>query len=425
MRISLALLAASVVSGIRLTIDPMKHSVTPVTRSDFDSVISKFRDRQIAVVYFYKPDESDSSRYFEAFNSVAADLRGMFKFAGVNCADQGKLCKDEGVESSAEFPVVMIYPLRPLPAEALPRADLDKLDEEKGLRKTLYRLLSSDHVKVLSEDNLDSFVAQEDHLPNVILFSSKKSTPPLFKAISTEFSKEMHFGFFPSPSETVLKRFKIKSESSLPKLVLHESGHGKKTQLYDGDLNYAAIHEWINLRRETFARGGGYDHTAASGGDESGKPAQSKPIKPWLTQDIPEVYKQSHKDVCFKHDEGLCVIYLKEGSELTEEETSMLKQLKSSTADESIKFRFMWMDMSTESEFRNLFNPESLPNVVIFNPHKRLRFTTPLEDAVESASPISNLIDKIVAGEGRFKMVPGQELPGFADKKKQEVKEEL
>lgn len=421
----------NIVTGIRLTIDPMKHSVTPVTRSDFDAVISKFRDRQIAVVYYYKPDESDSSRYFEAFNSVAADLRGMFKFAGVNCADQAKLCKDEGITSSSEFPVVMVYPLRPLPAEPLPREDLEKLNEDKGLRKTLYRLLSSEHVTTLSEDKLDNFVDSEDHLPRVILFSSKKSTPPLYKALSTEFSKEMHFGFFPSPSEAVLKRFKIKGgESGLPKLILQESGHGKKTQTYDGDLNFSAIHEWINLRRETFARGGGFDHTAATGGDggaDGSKPTTpSKPIKPWLSQEIPEVYKQSHKDVCFKHDEGLCVIYLKEGSELSAEETSMLKSLKSSTADESIKFRFMWMDMSTETEFKDLFKPESLPNVVIFNPHKRLRFTTPLEDAIESPEPIANLIDKIVAGEGRFKMVPGQELPAFVDRKKQQgVKEEL
>jgi len=389
-------------------------------------VISKFRDRQIAVVYYYKPDESDSSRYFEAFNSVAADLRGMFKFAGVNCADQAKLCKDEGVNNSAEFPVVMIYPLRPLTAEPLPRADLDKLDDEKGLRKTLYRLLTSEHVTSLSEDKIESFLGQEDHLPKVILFSSKKSTPPLYKALSTEFSKEMHFGFFPSPSEAVLKKFKIKGESSLPKLVLQESGHGKKTQMYDGELNFSAIHEWINLRRETFARGGGFDHTAATGGEGAAKPTVTKPIKPWLSQEIPEVYKQSHKDVCFKHDEGLCVIYLKEGSELTEAETNMLKGLKSNKADESIKFRFMWMDMSSETEFRDLFKPETLPNVVIFNPHKRLRFTTPLEDAIESAEPIDKLIDKIVAGEGRFKMVPGQELPAFADRKKQQdVKEEL
>jgi len=417
---SILAIAAGTGAGINLTIDPMKHSVTPLTRSDFDSVISKFRDRQVSVVYYYKPDESDSSRYFEEFNTVAADLRGIFKFAGVNCADQAKLCKDEGLGGSdVEFPVIMLYPLRPLAAEPLPRSDLEKIGDEKGLRRTLYRLLSADHVTALTEESIESFMAQEDHLPKVVLFSNKKNTPPLYKALSTEFSKEMHFGFFPNPSETILKKYKIKS--ALPKLILQESGHGKKTQTYDGDLNFNAIHEWINLRRETFARGGGFDHTATEGSSNS-----TPSPKPWLSQEVPEVYKQSHKDVCFKYDEGLCVIYLKEGSELTASETEMLKSVKSKTADESIHFRFMWMDMSSETGFRDLFKPESLPNFVIFNPHKRLRFTTPVEDPVNDASVITSMIDKIVAGEGRFKMVPGNELPAFTDRKKAAAtKEEL
>jgi hypothetical protein len=252
------------------------------------------------------------------------------------------------------------------------------------------------------------------------LLSNKKNTPPLFKAISTEFAKEMSFGFLPNPSESILKRFKLK-ESSLPKIVLHETNHqGKrKSQIYDGELKYQGIHEWVNLRRETFARGGGFDHTMS--GDA---PTQSAPpSRPWLSQDIPEVYKQSHKDVCFKSDEGLCVIYLIEG-DITEGDTKMLRKLKLEKSDESIHFRFMWLNVATETGFRDLFNPETLPNVVVFNPHKRLRFAGPLEDAASEAS-IGNLIEKIAAGEGRFKMVPGQTLPAFADRKKEQKKEEL
>jgi hypothetical protein len=295
-------------------------------------------------------------------------------------------------------------------------------DEKKGLRKTLYRLLSGEHVTNLSDESIDAFMAQEDHLPKVVLFSNKKNTPSLYKALSTEFSKEMHFGFFANPSDSILKKFKIKS-GQLPKLLLQESGHGKKTQIYDGELNFSSIHEWINLRRETFARGGGFDHTAASS-SEGGQPSAPKP---WLTQEIPEVYKQSHKDVCFKHDDGLCVIYLKEGNELSAAELELLKSVKAKTAGESIHFRFMWMDVSIESGFRELFDPSVLPNFVIFNPHKRLRYTTPVDDPVTDGSAISSMIEKIVAGEGRFKMVPGQELPAFVDRKKAaaQAKEEL
>lgn len=421
MRFILSVIAAlvSAVSGIRLTINPMKHSVVSVTRSDFDSVISKFRDRQISAVYYYKPDESDSSRYFEQFNQVATELRGMFKFAAVNCDDQAKLCKDEGAEG--EFPVIMIYPLRPLPAEALAREDLDKLADEKGLKRTLYRQLSSEHVTSLSDEKLESFLNHEDHIPKIILLSNKKAVPPLFKALSTEFGKEMSFGFYPSPSEDVLKRFKVKS-SDLPKLVLQESSHQGKKKItnYDGELNFQAIHEWANLRRETFARGGGFDHTV----DTANAGQTQAPARPWLSQEVPEVYKQSHKDVCFKFDEGLCVIYLTD-KEISDQETSMLKKVKSAKSGESIQFRYMWLNVEKEQGFKDLFNAESLPNVVIFNPHKRLRFAGPLDESADE-SKIANLIDKIVVGEGRFKMVPGQQLPAFADRKaEQKEKDEL
>jgi hypothetical protein len=145
-----------------------------------------------------------------------------------------------------------------------------------------------------------------------------------------------------------------------------------------------------------------------------------------MTQEIPEVYKASHKDVCFRFDEGLCVIFLKDG-EVSESETAMLKKIKASVADETIKFRFMWMDLSKETGFRELFGAESLPNVVIFNPHKRMRFAGPVEDAANKESVIKGLIEKIIAGEGRFKVVPGQQLPAFADRKAatEQKKEEL
>ena len=416
----LAALGIALSSAARLTIEPMKHSVVPITRSDFDSIISKFRDRTASVVYFYKVEDADSVKFFEPFNQVAAELRGMFKFAAVNCDDQEKLCKDEGVALNGQFPQISVYPMRPLSAEFVPREDLDKLADEKGLKKTLYKLLSGEYVKSVTEDSLEAFLSHEEHIPKVILFSNRKSTPPLFKSISTEFNREMEFGFFANPSDATMKKFKVKS---LPRLVLQESSNqGKrKSQIYDGDLNFQAIHEWVNLRRETFARGGGFDHTQSATEGGSGT-STSAPLRPWMAQEIPEMYKASHKDICFRFDEGLCVIYIKDG-EISEQETSMLKKIKSGLVDESIRFRFMWMDLAKETGFKDLFSPDSLPNIVVFNPHKRIRFAGPIAETATGDS-IKNLIEKIAAGEGRFKVVPGQQLPAFADRKASAADEE-
>ena len=36
-------------------------------------------------------------------------------------------------------------------------------------------------------------------------------------------------------------------------------------------------------------------------------------------------------------------------------------------------FKWMWIDLKVETEFKDLFDAEMMPGVVVFNPHKRLR----------------------------------------------------
>ena len=77
--------------------------------------------------------------------------------------------------------------------------------------------------------------------------------------------------------------------------------------------------------------------------------------------------------------------------------------------------------MKVETEFKELFEPEAMPGVVVFNPHKRLRFTK-LEGKTASAQSIRELIDKIQGGDARFTMVKGQKLPKWADRPKGDKK---
>merc|ERR1711972_1229341 len=81
------------------------------------------------------------------------------------------------------------------------------------------------------------------------------------------------------------------------------------------------------------------------------------------------------------------------------------------------RMKFMWIDLNVETEFKTLFDPAMLPSAVVFNPHKRLRFTK-LDHGEENEVKgdevgISNLLDKVLGGDARFKMVPGQKLPAW------------
>jgi len=153
--------------------------------------------------------------------------------------------------------------------------------------------------------------------------------------------------------------------------------------------------------------------------------------KPWLVQEVPELTGKSISDICFK-GEGLCVIYLKNGELSKPEEdmlTTMSKKFTSHLSDRGAKMKFMWINLAVEKEFSALFEATQLPSAVVFNPHKRLRFAK-LEHGEDNsikgdAQSIGSLVDKVLGGDARFKMVPGQKLPSWAVREKADKKSEL
>ena len=78
--------------------------------------------------------------------------------------------------------------------------------------------------------------------------------------------------------------------------------HGEKAPIkYDGEtFSYKELFEFINIYSETFV-----DPNAASKAADEG----SKAKKPWMSQPIPFLSKESANDICLKKD-GLCVIYV-------------------------------------------------------------------------------------------------------------------
>jgi len=209
----------------------------------------------------------------------------------------------------------------------------------------------------------------------------------------------------------VVKRFKVKT---FPSIVMHRRGTAGKMEdeIYKGEMKFQEIMQWVNLYSES----GMGDQVSGAG--KEGEPVED--AKPWRAQDIPEVTGPSHKDVCFK-SEGLCVIYLKSGGPLSGDEEAMLKSLSekhtSQLSGRGTVLKWMWMDLAVEEGFKTLFDVETLPGVVVFNPHKRLRYTKPELEAPVTAADVDNLIEKILGGDARFKIVKGQKLPAFAVRK--------
>merc|ERR1712087_804839 len=226
--------------------------------------------------------------------------------------------------------------------------------------------------------------------------------------MGTVFKRTVKFGFATEEDKDLVAKFKVKK---YPTVLMQRGSKAEIKEEYKGEMKFGALKDWVNLHSES----GMGDKVAGAGGKEE---ESIEEAKPWLVQEVPELTAKSQQDICFK-GEGLCVIYLKEG-ELTPDETDMLtglsKKFTSQLSDRGAKMKWMWLNLGIETEYKDLFAPTAMPSAIVFNPHKRLRWTklSDDDDVKADQSTISNLMDKVLGGDARFKMVPGQKLPGWA-----------
>jgi len=402
--IAAAALLPCLADGKKIKIEAMQHDIQQITPQNFDGVISKFRDSAVSAVWYFEEDNKADQAFFDEYNKLAGDMKGMMKVTAVSCSDSKPFCTKNGVK---ETPHIQIYPVNPQPTFKFE----GKL-EAKALGGKLSKLFL-DQSTIVTKENVDAFATGDPTKPKVFLFSNKKSPPTIFKALSSEtvFRRTVKFGFVGEDQADVVAKYKV---TKFPTVIMQRGSKAEIKETFKGEMTFEGLKNWVNLHSES----GMGDKVQGAGGKEE---VSVEEAKPWLVQEVPELTSKSQADICFK-GEGLCVIYLKDGG-LSQEETDMLvglsKKFTSQLSDRGAKMKWMWIDLSIEAEFKKLFAPTQLPSAVVFNPHKRLRFAA-LDHGDEDApvkgdtDGLTNLMDKVLGGDARFKMVPGQKLPSWA-----------
>jgi len=326
----------------------------------------------------------------------------------MNCNDWPKFCTKNNVKTT---PAIMLYPVNPFPAFMF-----EGKMELKAISSKLSKMIPDQSVR-LTKDNVDAWLTSDVSKPKVIVFSNKKSPPTILKALSSDtvFRRTAKFGFVTEDEADVCAKFKVKK---FPSVVMQRKvGQEFKKETFGGDINFLNLQAWVNPYTES----GVGDKVGTKSGDQN-EGGSVEDDQPWLNQEVPEMTAKSSSSICFK-GEGLCVIFLKDGA-ADQKEIDMLsglsKKFTSQLSDRGAKMKWMWMNLAIETGFKDLFKPTKFPSAVVFNPHKRLRFTKPEalhgEDDAATADEagLTALMDKVLGGDARFAPVPGQKLPGWA-----------
>ena len=270
----------------------------------------------------------------------------MFRVGAIDCHDTAALCKKLDVDTTI-LPYFRVLPPTPIPAQDYkPEGEIDT----DKLKKMAYRYIGNNTVEI-TQTNFDTFKDDRVATPNLLLFTEKKGTPIVYRALSTYFSKTLDFGVVRKSDAFLIKKFKIEK---FPTFVLLKNK--EKPNYYNGgSFTYQDLFEFINVYSETFVFG------KDDGKDEGPKAAS----KPWLNEPLPFLNKDSGNDLCLVKDGTLCVMYVVPNAAASDQTViDALQTVKVdfvANTESRIRFSFMRLDMSAEPELSKALKLSDTP----------------------------------------------------------------
>lgn len=395
-RLFLTILLSLVFSSLSYPLyDVSKSNVVNLNPKNFDTQITQTRSKNVvSFIHFYTRDDLKSNGYKEEIEKVSTEYDGMFKIAAIDCKEFKDLCEKQDVR---EYPQLKIYP--PLPAPVFPYEGEIK---HKTIVSSLGRFVENKTIEVHS-GNVDSFIGDNANLPKVFLFMDKPGVPLIFKVLAVQFDKKMKFGIVRKEESSIISKYKI---NKFPRIMVLGVG-AKKPDFFEGETKFKNVFDFINIYSETFFKVG-EDKTKAS--------ETTKEDKPWLNEKLPELNEKSANDICFKVDGVICVIIAnneKPQGSLNEIVTELTNYLSPKIDYGGIKYKFSWVNPTTQKSFSEVTGISETPRVVLINPGKRKRFYVYEETA--NLDSLKTLFDKLASGDLRFKMFPGNEFPAMSE----------
>ena len=138
------------------------------------------------MIFFYKPGEEESKAYKDVYRTVAEKLYGVIKLGAIDCSNDEELCEEFAVYDT---PKLMVFQENYSDEGEAYKGDID----EKKLSSFATSRMQN-FVSVVNKDNYNAFIDREFSRYHVLIFTERKTTAPLFKALSKTYKERLQFG---------------------------------------------------------------------------------------------------------------------------------------------------------------------------------------------------------------------------------------
>ncbi|KAJ0979374.1 hypothetical protein J5N97_014848 [Dioscorea zingiberensis] len=373
-------------------------SVQEISSLNFNSLI---KDKMLTwILLFYSPSAKGFHLSESIVEDVASSLAGAVKAGSVNCQREQALCKDLGI-SPSNSAKVFIYSYGASEKGTLVEYS-DNLDA-RSLKKFV-----QDHLPRFSKridlGQFDFSSSATENIPQVLLLSTKKDTPVMWRVLSGLFCKRMKFydAEVHDTSHPLLKRLGV---TALP-AVVGRLVDGNEFVLKEG-IAVKDLRSGINGLKALLENFEKKNKKAASNQAKKSSQRESQAgILPHLTA--------SNMDSVCSEKNAVCIIGVFRSSKSKDklekilstvsQKTLLRRQNQAQNSADSVSYSLL--DATKQSSFLYSFNKsgyKSLDNLLIAYKPRREKFTVFTSEPTNES--VERFISEVLSGDVQFSKI--------------------
>lgn len=338
---------------------------TKVKSLKMKSLTYLYSRKNIWFVYFYRKGDQNYEQYVKTMIEFADKTDGLFNGGAVNCIKDEEICEEFEV---SQTPSIIFFSEN--------EKDYNKYDGKIDFN-SLFNYAAkrmSYYVNEITKEKLSDFFAKKPDKYHVILFTSKDSTPSLYKALSKFYINKIIFGEVHKNQNELVELFKIKE---FPTLMVMLDEEKNKYEIYKRKLDYESLKSYLGKFADK---------------QKSTNVAKVKEINYNIYNTL---------GTCSDSDgKNICLIYLTNIYKPIKKDMQLLEAIHDKYEKDHIKVFYL-----NYKKNKNIFKSfedinESNAKAVIIK-GKRKKYMNIDKDEFENN--IYNAIDNIISGGGNFK----------------------
>ena len=338
---------------------------TKVKTIKMKSLTLLYSRKNIWFVYFYRKGDQNYEKYVNTMIEFAEKTEGLFDAGAVNCIKDEEICEEFEVDHT---PSIIFFSENEKDYNKYEgKVDFNSLFNYATKRMSYY-------VNEVTKEKLNDFFSKKSDKYHVILFTSKDSTPSLYKALSKFFINKLIFGEVHKTQTELVQLFKIREFPTLMVMIDEEKN---KYEIYKNKMNYESIKSYLN------------------------KFVNKK--KTVNTNKIKEINYNIYNTLgtCSNSDgKNICLLFLTKENKPNKKDMEILENIHDKYENDHIKVFYL-----NYKKNKNIFksfegiNENNAKAVIIKGKRKKYMNL----DKVEFENNIYNAIENIISGGGNFK----------------------